>query len=112
MAQIHQGSNAPLVITLDSSVTELPHLLVSLWSVLPQYRGKPLKKWEKQDISIDTGGEIISCPLTEAETAAFPGAQVRLLVKGWDAQGQTRLWQKYTIDINEREDRIFQLSGV
>ena len=100
-----QGSNNPLIIEFDESIADIPKMIISLWSSMG---GMPLKVWHKSDILIDDN--IVICPLTEDETAAFPGYQVEILVKGLDANGYTIFWRRFNVDILHRQDRVFKLT--
>ena len=102
-----QGSNNPLIIGFDESIADIPKMIISLWSSMGGY-GMPLKVWHKSDILIDDN--IAICPLTEDETAAFPGYQVEILVKGLDANGYTIFWRRFNVDILHRQDRVFKLT--
>lgn len=102
-----QGSNNPLIIEFADSIDNVPKMIISLWSSMGGY-GMPLKVWHKSDILIDD--KIAICPLTEDETAAFPGYQVEILVKGLDANGYTIFWRRFNVDILHRQDRVFKLT--
>lgn len=101
-----QGSNVPLTIKFDSSVENLPKLVVTLWS---DFRvGSPLKQWEKADMTIS--GDTVICPLTEDETASMPKTTLTVLAKGLDANDVTVFWDAYPLKVMERRDKIIKLT--
>lgn len=104
-----QGSNNPLMIEFSASIENIPKMIISLWSNIVG-QGVPLKVWHKSDIVIND--TIAICPLTEDETARFPGYQVELLVKGLDANGYTIFWRRFNVDVEHRQDKIFKLTQV
>lgn len=104
-----QGSNNPLLIEFNESIATIPKIIISLWSNMIGH-GVPLKVWYKNDIVIND--TIAICPLTEDETASFPGYQVELLVKGLDENGYTIFWRRFNVDVEHRQDKIFKLTQV
>ena len=101
--------NNPLLIEFNESIATIPKIIISLWSNMIGH-GVPLKVWYKNDIVIND--TIAICPLTEDETASFPGYQVELLVKGLDENGYTIFWRRFNVDVEHRQDKIFKLTQV
>ena len=101
-----QGSNVPLTIKFDSSVENLPKLVVTLWSDMRP--GQPLKMWELSDMTVS--GDTVICPLTEDETATMPKSVLTVLAKGLDSNGQTVFWDEYPLNTLARKDRIIKLT--
>ncbi len=106
-ATIHQGSNNPLVVTLDMNATELTALSVSLWRK-EQQSGEPIKAWTMNDVSIDSN--IVACPLAAEETAEFPLDSLILEVKGLNEDGYTVFWERFNVKVAERNDRNIELA--
>ena len=112
-ACIPQGSNNPLVIEFDEEVVFF-ELSVSLWSNATGYKGKPLKIWTLDDITMD--GNKAICPLTEEETASFPpsgpsSGSTFVEIKGLDENGYTLYWERCNVYIEARKDREIKFSG-
>lgn len=105
-AVLHQGSNSPLVVTLDMDATELTALSVSLWHE-NQKSGGPIKAWTMNDVNIDN--DTVACPLTEEETAAFPRETLILEVKGLK-NGFTVFWERFKVKVEARNDKNIILS--
>lgn len=105
---IIQGSNNPLVIQFDASVASIPALVVTLWSDSPGRGSQMVKKWELGDMTIDDDTAV--CPITEAETKAFPSSQLILEAKGLDGDENTIFWDQYPLDVKRRRDKIIQLT--
>ena len=84
--EIIQGSNEPLLFTFrEETPGSFQGLSVALLrSYLPQGQKEctVLKHWDAADLLIED--QEVCCPLTEAETLAFPAGLCRLLVK-WQA---------------------------
>ena len=100
---IVQGTNVPLEITFDRNVSTVPVLVVTIWN---QARTL-LKKWEKEDMTID--GAVVTLPLTEEETADWPTKQVVLEAKGLNEEEQTIFWDKAIVPVGCRYDRSIRL---
>lgn len=101
---IIQGTNAPIIVTFDADISDLPVLVISLWC-----REKTeLKRWEKADMVID--GDTAALPLTEEETAAFPEGTITLEAKGLDENGQTVFWEQMPVLVEGRRDRAITLT--
>jgi len=105
---IIQGSNNPLVIQFDADVSGIPTLVVSLWCDMAGYFNKPLKTWERSDMTIN--GDTAACDITEQETRNFPSAKIILEAKGLDGDGNTVFWDAYPVDIKTRHDKIITLT--
>lgn len=103
-----QGSNNPLVIQFDAAVDALPRLVVTLWSDIPGNAGKPLKKWEAEDMTIS--GDTAICAIGELETKEYFGDTLVLEAKGLDGNGNTIFWDEYSIDLKRRRDRVITLT--
>lgn len=101
-----QGSNNPLVIQFDQSVTGCPKLVVSLWGA----SGDALKTWTLEDMTVDD--DTVICPLTEEETAAIGGAKVTLEAKGLDDEDNTIFWDAVDVYVKGRRDKVIRLTGV
>jgi hypothetical protein len=97
-----QGSNNPLVIQFDAAVDTLPKLVITLWSDTPGNIGKPLKTWEREDMTIS--GDTAICPIGELETKEYYGDFLILEAKGLDGDGNTIFWDEYSIDLKHRRD--------
>ena len=103
MTKILQGSNDALVITFDQDVSGLADISVSLWA---ERTGSPLKAWRKENVTIDAqDGTRVTCPLLEAESAAFPAGDITLEAKGLTIAGQVLFWERYPIKAGARFDR-------
>lgn len=105
---IIQGSNNPLVIQFDTSVEDIPVLVVTLWNSDISCPSKMIKRWDTQDMIIDNDTAI--CPLEEADTCKLHHGQVVLEAKGLDTNGNTIFWDEYKLDIKARRDRIIKLT--
>lgn len=101
---IVQGSNLPLIITLEETVEDMTNLTISMWDA----RQNLVKEWTQGDVVID--GNVITCPLKETETAAFPrgvlGVEVKCL-SGFN----TAHWAEAQIEVVARNDKRFILGG-
>lgn len=105
-----QGSNAPLTIKFDSSVAALPALIVTMWC--DQYQKTPIKTWTLNEMTVS--GDTAVCPLSEEETAKlpnFPNYKIVIEAKGLDGNGETVFWDAKEIDVKERRDKVFKLTG-
>lgn len=105
---IIQGSNNPLVIQFDTSVADMPALVVSLWSDTAIMPNKPLKQWNRDSMIVDN--DTVVCPLYETETKVFPTGHLVLEAKGLDESGNTIFWDQYKLDVKTRRDRIIMLT--
>lgn len=105
-----QGSNNPLVITLDTSVDTIPDIVVTLWDKMAPNPSAPIVKWEKADMTIDN--KTLICPLTEEQTKTMPRMGVIIEVKGLDDNGMTMFWAGTDIDVLNRRDRIINLTQI
>lgn len=103
-----QGSNNPLVIQFDADVDNIPVLVVTLWTDAPGHVGRPLKAWELADMTVS--GDTAVCPITEAETKAYPAGQLVLEAKGLDGDGNTIFWDEYKLDVKNRRDKVIILT--
>lgn len=104
---IIQGSNNPIVIQFDTSVADIPVLIVSLWGGSAAHTSKPLKKWEKADMVVDD--DTVACEITERETAAFSGT-LTLEAKGLDGNGNTIFWDSQLISVKQRRDNVIMMT--
>ena len=98
MRVIIQGSNNPLVITLDEDVSDIPVIIVTLWS----NGTEPVRSWNRESMTVD--GDKLICPITEDETAGLANA-VTVDVKAWDENGQTVFWDEVMVNVKNRKDR-------
>ena len=105
---IIQGSNNPLVIQFDTNISDIPTLVVSLWSNLKGLDHSPLITWNKSDM--DISGSTAVCPVSESQTSGFPGTDLILEAKGLDGDGNTIFWDEYKVDLKRRRDRIIHLT--
>lgn len=105
---IIQGSNNPLVIQFDASIADMPALVVTLWSDTARYPYKMLKRWDRDNMTIDNDTAV--CPLTEAETKAFPNGDLVIEAKGLDGDGNTIFWDQYALNVKTRRDKIIMLT--
>ena len=104
---IPQGSNSPIVVKLDTNISEISRLVITLWK--PGSGGtSPIKTWEKTDMAID--GDTAACPLTEAETKSLPVGTLPLEIKGMDASGKMLFWQDCYVSVLGRRDKIITLT--
>lgn len=97
---IIQGSNDPLVIMFDESVENFPKMLVTIWR--DSAMTKLVKKWRETDMQI--AENMIVCPLTEQETAAFPPHQLIVEIKGLDENGTIVIYEAIPIEVMARHD--------
>lgn len=105
---IIQGSNNPLVIQFDTSIADMPVLVVTLWSDTAMYPTKMIKRWNTEDMTIEDDTAI--CPITEQETQHIPNGTLILEAKGLDENGNTIFWDQYPLDVKTRRDRKIMLS--
>ena len=105
---IIQGSNNPLVIQFDTSVSDMPKLVVTLWNDEAGYPYKPLKSWDETQMTIDD--DTVVCPLDEAETKEYPNGRLIIEAKGLDSDMNTIFWDQYPLKVKERRDRIIKLT--
>lgn len=105
---IIQGSNCPFVVEFDSSVEDLPVLVVTLWHDVPGFQHRLLKRWNREDMQVTETTAV--CPVTEAETAALPFTQLVLEAKGLNEKGETVFWDAYKIDVLNRRDKVISLT--
>lgn len=105
---IVQGSNSPLVIKFDASVAAIPTLVVSMWCDKPGYAARPVKVWERSDMTISVDTAL--CPITEDETRALPDGSVTIEAKGLDGSGETVFWDAAVIDVKNRRDKQIKLT--
>ncbi len=105
---IIQGSNNPLVIQFDTSVEEIPVLVVTLWNSNISCQPKMIKRWDASDMIIDEDTAI--CPLDEDDTRRIHQSQVVLEAKGLDTNGNTIFWDEYKLDIKARRDSVIKLT--
>ena len=108
---IIQGSNNPLVIQFDTSVAEMPKLIVTLWEdkdgKCEQYSQK-VKQWNKEDMTVEN--DTVICPISEAETKNISSRYLILEAKGLDSNGNTIFWDQYKLYIKARRDRVISLT--
>ena len=100
---IVQGTNNPLVIQFDQDVSEMASLIITMWSL----SGTMVKKWETEDMTIEDDTAI--CPLTEAESKAFPGTVVTIEAKGLDSEGAAVFWDRMDVKMVRRNDKNIPL---
>ena len=105
---IIQGSNNPIVIQFDANISEMPTLIITLWSDKDIYQPRMIKRWNKSDINMEEN--IAVCPITEAETKALPPGKLVLEAKGLDDNGNTIFWDQYEVDVKGRRDRNIVLT--
>ena len=103
-----QGSNNPFVVRFDSSIESIPVLVITLWHDVPSLQARLLKKWEREDMEVTN--DTVICPVTEAETKAFPSSHLVLEAKGLNENGETIFWNAYKIDVLSRRDKIIALT--
>lgn len=105
---IIQGSNNPLVIQFDTSVEDIPVLVVTLWNSDISCPPKMIKRWDAEDMIIDNDTAI--CPLDEEDTCRLHQGQVVLEAKGLDTNRNTIFWDEYKLDIKARRDKVIKLT--
>ena len=105
---IIQGSNNPLVIQFDASVSDMPKLIVTLWNDRDGYPNKLLKSWDETQMTISD--DTVVCPLDEAETKEYPHGRLIIEAKGLDSNMNTIFWDQYPLDVKERRDKIIRLT--
>ena len=105
---IIQGSNNPLVIQFDTGVENMDSLVVTLWDDTDGYPTKMIKRWNKEDMTIDN--DTVICNISEEETKALPNRSLVIEAKGLDENENTVFWDQYTIDVKTRRDRILMLT--
>lgn len=98
-----QGTNAPIKVVFDTSVSDMLSIVATLWDA----RGKQLKKWETDDIDIQ--GDTIYLPLEEDETVNYAKGKVTLEIKGLNSSGTTVFWQEAKITVKDRKDKVVDL---
>ena len=98
-----QGTNAPLELQFDRDLSDMDKLVVTLWSL----SGDLIKAWDEEELTIEE--DVVLCPLTESETAAFPNTFVTVEAKGLDEDGATLFWDQITVQMVKRNDRIIAL---
>ena len=103
-----QGSNNPFVVRFDVSIQDIPILIITLWNDVAGMQPKLLKKWEKEDIEVTNDTAI--CPVTEAETRAFPSSHLVIEAKGLNENNETIFWDAYKIDVLSRRDKVIALT--
>ena len=103
-----QGSNCPFVVKFDSSVEDIPVLVITLWHDVPGLQHRLLKKWEREDMEVIKDSAV--CPITEAETAALPFSHLVLEAKGLNENNETVFWDAYKIDVLNRRDKVITLT--
>ena len=105
---IPQGSNSPITLKLiDTDFDSISRLIVTLWK--PGSGGtSPIKKWEKTDMIID--GDMVVCPLTEAETKALPTGTLPVEIKALDANGKAIFWQDCFVNVLGRRDKVITMT--
>lgn len=106
---IVQGTNSPIKVVFDSSVSTMQKIVATLWSAKG---GTELKRWDTEDITIGTTeqeGDTIYLPLLEDETKDYPKGKVVLEIKGLNEGGTTVFWQEVKIAVKERRDKIVDL---
>lgn len=101
-----QGSNESLVITFDESVENMAKMLVTIW--LDSEKETLVKSWRETDMQI--AQNTIVCPLSEAETAAFPPYPLTVEIKGLDADGTTVIYEAIPIEVVARHDGSIPLT--
>jgi hypothetical protein len=101
---IIQGTNRPIVLKFDQDVSGLSDLIVTIWD----RKGTLIKEYKTADLTIV--GDTVSCPLTEAESAALPLYSVTLEAKGLD-DGETVFWDKLTVNVVRRNDKSISLEA-
>ena len=104
---IPQGSNSPIMIKLDTDISEIPRLIVTLWKA-GSSGSNYIKKWEKTDMTIN--GDTAACPLTEAETKALPVGTHPLEIKGLDATGNAIFWSDCFVSVLGRRDKVITMT--
>jgi len=104
---ILQGSNSPIVVTFDRDISELPAIVITLWT----NNGDLIKKWETGDLEIH--GVSAVCPVTEEETAKFPGNKALTLeAKGLDEDGYVIFWSEDRVLVGARFDRNIYMTQI
>ena len=101
---IVQGSNIPITITFDETVSDIPVIVATLWAG----QGNMIKRWDNADMEIE--GDTAALPLTEEETAALPCGFIALDVKGLDEDGNTIFWEEANIRVLSRRDKGITLT--
>lgn len=97
-----QGTNIPIQLTFDSSVSGFKELVATLW-----ISNKEVKRWTKDDMTIS--GTTVTLPLDEDETRNFKVGKAKLEVKGLNGSDQTVFWEEAEVQIEARKDRLIDL---
>jgi len=97
---IIQGDNHPITLTFNADMESVQKISVSLYGA---YQKNLLKHWDKRDLQIHEN--VVDCPLTETETAAFPEGQVEVDVKWVDEDGDYQFAKTLTTSVAHRNDR-------
>lgn len=99
---IYQGGNSPLILTFDEDMQSIPDISVGLY-----HGSTELKHWDKSTVLID--GPIISCPMTQDETAKFSSGQAVLEVKVLGSGGEIILYEVVAEEVVKRNDRVIKM---
>lgn len=97
---VYQGSNSPIVITFDEVMTGA-NIHAQLF-----YAGKPIKEWWQSDCTIEEN--VITFPLSEGETLAFPSGNCEFEIK-WQSSGSDIINFAEPVDIyvGRRYDKTY-----
>lgn len=100
---IIQGTNIPLVITFDEDVSSCEALVITLWR---RDRVK-LKQWNMSDVTIEA--DVVTLPISQEESAAWPEGYNMLEAKGLDENGYTIFWEEAPVMIEGRRDKDIRI---
>lgn len=98
MIEIIQGSNDPIIIEMDEDISDIEKISVGLYSSSTR-----VKQWDIDDIGIES--TVMSCPLTQTETAALTGISYTLSVKMYDSNDKVLFFDEESVRIVPRKDK-------
>lgn len=99
---IYQGGNSPLILIFDAGMKDIPEISVGLY-----HGSTELKHWDKSTVLID--GPIVSCPMTQDETAKFSSGQASLEVKVLGVNGEIILYEVVAEEVIRRNDKTIRM---
>ena len=80
MEKIYQGSNDPLILTIDDDLTKYEQI-----SAVLVKNHQALKEWDMSNITID--GQDLILPLEESDTISMPFGIAKLDAKAYRVDG-------------------------
>lgn len=99
---IIQGSNAPILLTFESSMDSITDFSAALVSRKLVDKTSILKHWEKADIEVNE--TAVALPLTQEETMEFPSGVCSLEIK-WVDEDNVHFADVVNINVEHRADK-------